>query len=84
MSDQLIPVSDQLIPVSDQLIPVSLQGAARGRGFRRQQDQHTEPLGDDRDVRWRSMSADRATRPLLVHTDVIVPAQVWQFSETAV
>ncbi|KAL8558787.1 hypothetical protein ACOMHN_043730 [Nucella lapillus] len=57
---------------------------SRGRGSSRRQDVPRDSRADARDIRWRSMSADRATRPLLVHTDVIVPAQIWQFSETAV
>ncbi|PVD32468.1 hypothetical protein C0Q70_07907 [Pomacea canaliculata] len=52
---------------------------ARGRDSRRPDERH-----ESRDIRWRSQSADRATRPPLVHSDVLVPAQVWQFSETAV
>ncbi|KAK6168105.1 hypothetical protein SNE40_021998 [Patella caerulea] len=37
--------------------------------------------------RWRSKSAERPQRvakPIMVHSDVITPMQVWQFSETAV
>lgn len=56
---------------------------SRGRGGRRQ-EMKRESRVEARDTRWRSQSADRATRPLLVHTDVIRPAQVWQFSETPV
>ncbi|XP_070208370.1 uncharacterized protein [Littorina saxatilis] len=57
---------------------------SRGRGLGRRQDDPPESRDDVRETRWRSQSVDRATRPLMVHTDVIVPSQVWQFSETAV